>query len=162
MLFTDCLSIGEVRVCRGGIFKELNGDQKLYFYQVLGLVLLRRGCSCFLSSCQSCVSLMSSHFLLRSSFALAKSWHLVLYLCGIGVGELQEIKPQADTSPPLQGQVKRNRAGGLNIQINQFCFPLFLNQCLNFLVLTQKRTRQLVIKSCHPHDLRQPFSGDIL
>ena len=50
-------------------------------------------------SYQSRVSFKFSHLLSRSNFALSKSWHLVLHLCGIGVGELQKIKPEADTSP---------------------------------------------------------------
>lgn len=80
-------------------FQELYRSRKACLSQVLGLgFFFCREEGCFRSRCQV---VLSSIFPLSGEIKVfpSKSWHLAFYLCGLGVGKLQEIN-----QPPRQGK----------------------------------------------------------
>lgn len=92
-------------------FQELYRSWKACLSQVSGLGFFCREESCFRSHCQV---VLSSIFPLSGEIKVfsSKSWHLAFYLCGLGVGELQEISLSL-TPAPAAGQAKRNSTAGL-------------------------------------------------
>lgn len=92
-------------------FQELYRSQKACLSQVSSLGFLCREQGCFRYSCRV---MLSSIFPLSGEIKVSpsKSWHLVFYLCGLGVGELQEISLSL-TPAPTEGQAKRNSTAGL-------------------------------------------------
>lgn len=84
----------------------LKGVRKLATIRSWALPFFTGAVGFFLAA--SFESFQSPHFLLRSSFALSESWHLVVYLCGDRGGRAGEMNPQPESrhSPPPPPQIQ--------------------------------------------------------